>query len=206
MNDIPITRKQCPPLPPVRTSTGKPVLSPLTDLPEEPNFASMMVVAWTGTAIAGGVFGLTVSLLASVLAPPALILGIVAATFGFLIAAVVGAVVIPTLAVLAWATFLDGRPRVIVMMGGGLTGLISGAMMGAFALIPAVFGAVGAVLAVQMTCSRNTSTANTNAPSYPDSKPTKPAPFRFTLSDLFARVTAVAILCGVWSLLLSLFK
>ena len=101
------------------------------------------LLAWLCTSLMGGCFGALFWLLQGGG------LGIAGAGFwmGLYLAALVGAFVMPTFALLARVLRLRGRKSLRMMtIAGGATGFVSGLVVGPLCLVTCAFGAFGARL------------------------------------------------------------
>jgi len=141
--------------------------------------------AWIGTTIAGGVFGLLLGFFANAdRMSESLIAGLL---FGLVWSGFVGAVVIPHIAIAVWMFWFNrSDPGYSGAFAGGLVGAICGII---FLPITTPMGWVGAFYA----CRLYTGTEFGQRVRNNDFEP-----WRFSMRDLFLRMTVIAILLGFW--------
>jgi|GEM_PF-3187322 len=151
--------------------------------------------AWIGTTIAGGIFGLLLIGFGSLFNGEALsgvtiIEAIKGLFFGLLMglmwAGWIGALVIPHIGIAWWMFRFNREPRHAGAIAGGLVGAICGII---FLPITAPMGWAGAFYA----CRAFTATEFGQQVSKH-----KTAQCRYSMKDLFLRMTVIAILLGFW--------
>ena len=153
--------------------------------------------SWLGTAMSGSVFGVFEGFIGFRLGNGSW-QGIDGALFGgvagFVIAAVVGAVIFPTVATLLWALcLLDRNKFVDKAVAGGLTGFFCAFASWPMCILTAMLGATGGCLPLLM---KQQPIMGTNK--------TAPILVRFGIRGLFLRTFVVAILLVVWKFLMYL--
>lgn len=110
------------------------------------------LLAWLGTAMAGGCFGGLFWLLQG----GGIQIAGAGFAMGFYLAAVVGALVVPLFGLLALLLKLRGHQSLRMMtIAGGATGLVSGLIVWPLCPVTCLFGALGARLPGKMLLMRN---------------------------------------------------
>ncbi len=148
----------------------------------------LWLLSWAGTIIAGagfgglvgGLFGWFVGL-------------IVGAIVGAIYAAVVGLLAVSTVVCIGWMLWLDRHPVLIACCAAGLTAILCAPWVFPLTLTAGVLGGLWAGNRFMSSCSYD------HWCSIDIERDGKPSSFTsFTLSDLFARMTATAILLSIW--------
>ncbi len=176
--------------------------------PAKPSSSARVVefwlCVWLGTVGAGGLFGALMGIIAmfyegTTTGVIATGLGVIA---GLIIAAVFAIPIVPTAAVLVWAFWLYRFRVLIAAIVGGATGLIAVIKLSnpnvsgspreiPFATLACLLGTAGAVLAAMFhgrwTRDRDKSSVGVEKQVW-----------QFTLTDLFVRITVIAILFPMW--------
>ena len=149
-------------------------------------------VTWTGTTIAGSLFGGVLGLVGIASDPAAPLFGLF---YGGIWAGAVGLFVFVHLGAICWAFWWLGRPLTIGSIAGALTGAICGLFF--FSLITAPLGAVGAYVAgnLFLKSSMGKKFLDTIKTIQDESLGT----MKFTMQDLFLRVTVIAVFLAVFN-------
>ena len=153
---------------------------------------------WLGTLLAGGLFGAMLGVLplldGEVL--DSLVGGLIVGPF---VAAEFATPIISSIAVLTWAFWLYRYRVLMAVLGGGATGILATIKLFRFfpqsmfllCVVACLFGTVGAGIAVLLhkrwMRSRDTSASGAENQVW-----------QFTLADLFARMTVLAVLFPIW--------
>jgi hypothetical protein len=165
-------------------------------------------VAWLGTAVSGGLFGVAMMLMA---APSALPFFFVPLIVGFFVAGFWAIPFLGTVAVVTWAFWLSRFRMLAAAVAGGWTGVMascfvlgglysgplgpgstdSGGLNYGYVILAGVFGAVGCPLFIywfgRKIFFKNKKRGASNAP------------WQFTLRDLFVHFTVLAVLISLWT-------
>ena len=170
------------------------------------------VMVWLGTLAAGGLFGLLLGCgwLGALAAggPLDLLLGcFLGLLFGIIFAAISGAPVVATAAIVSWALWLSRYRLLIAGLAGTVTGVLATLMVGSGPiffrgtpmLLPALAGLIGGLGAVAGGGWYYFRTVPGKVVQAID----RAAVFRFSLRDLFIHMTVVAALLGVWVLVVT---
>lgn len=156
------------------------------------------LIAWLGTAVSGGVFGVALMLL---MVPVAAAFFLAPLIVGFFIAGCWAIPFLGTVAIVTWGFWLTRFRMITAAVAGGWTGVMAsravftdsfpGSQYFDPIFLACVFGAVGCPLFTywfgRKIFSRN---KKREAPD---------APWQFTLRDLFVHFTVLAVLISLWS-------
>ena len=156
------------------------------------NWAMFWFVTWLGTTASGALFGGFLGLFGILQHPAIPLLGLF---YGAIWAGVTGLFVFVHLTVICWMFWWLGRPLVIAAVAGMLTGAICGLII--FSLVTAPLGAVGAYLAGKRFLKSATG-ANFLA-TIERFQDRSLGPLRFTMKDMFLRVTVLAVFLAGWT-------
>ena len=149
-------------------------------------------VTWAGTTFAGSLFGGVLGLVGIASSPAAPFFGLF---YGGIWAGAVGLFVFVHLGAICWTFWWLGKPLTISIIAGALTGAIAGLLF--FSLITAPLGAAGAYAAgnLFLQSSMGKKFLNTIKTIQNESLGT----MRFTMLDLFLRVTVIAVFLAGWT-------
>lgn len=172
--------------------------------PPRQNDAAFWLVAWLAIALSGSCYGVAVLLELATEGPG---LGVVIFFFipmivGFFIAGIFAVPFLLTVAVVTWGLWLSRFRMFAAAIAGGWTGVM--AARSVFGdpgwgwgrgpinpvILAGVFGAVGCPLFIYLFERRYKRKDKEDAP---------PAPWQFTLRDLFVHFTVLAVLISLWS-------
>jgi len=148
---------------------------------------------WSGTKVAGGAFGFSVGCWEDGLAS-----GVVCQVFGVVLASILGAFTIANVAFVTWCFWLSRFRVVMGFLAGGLTGVIatlspsSGPPLSAswkVLALAGLFGTLGGGLAGRRCHTREAMPRGFLQ-----------RPWRFTLRDLFIRITVISALLATYAI------
>ena len=162
------------------------------------NWAVFWLVTWTGTTIAGSLFGGMLGLIGLASDPTAPLFGLL---YGGIWAGGVGLFVFVHLVAICWAFWWHGSPMLIGGIAGAITGAICGLVF--FSLVTAPLGATGAYLAGNSFLK--SSMGKKFLATIETIKDESLGTMRFTMLDLFLRVTVLAVFLAGWSAWLRAF-
>jgi hypothetical protein len=173
-------------------------------------WASFWLKVWLGTALSGGAFGalavivnIAFHLLFDWTVFPQAIFAIgLAVAVGTLWAGIVGVLVVPTVALLAWSFFCLDYPKTIGAIAGALTGAASVSFYPPVLIFTAVAGAIGGAIAAGKFWNSPDSLILRRAQ---EACRVTGIRFHFTIRDLLLRTTAAALLLTVWMFIFRLF-
>lgn len=157
---------------------------------------------WLGTTLAGGLFGAVLCTIIGLSIEPGVIpynpvaLGLLYGLWG---AGCVAGLIVPTFATLCWMFWQLKRPFVLAFLAGCLTGGICGVFL---FFITGPLGGLGAVLAVRWYMRTKWGKSILQANEVRRHQKNRATRFSYTISDLFWRMTAVAALITVWSVVI----
>jgi hypothetical protein len=155
-------------------------------------------IAWLGTAIAGGAFGVLVGLCidGGIEKIAGMILGLFV---GFIFAGLCAIPIHLHLAFFMWAFWLSRFRLAMAVLAGGLTGVLATKLAFSFYEIAAA-GAIGAIGSGLLAFKYSRAIAfRGQLPEH-----LKAPVWQFTLRDLFVHFTAVALLISFWTTILTL--
>lgn len=149
---------------------------------------------WLGATLAGGALGTLLGVFGMLFEPTLVLLGPI---IGCAVAGGIGLLVVPTVGSICWMFWLQRRPLVLAGITGGLVGLFSS---GGGAIVASPLGALGSYLAVRRFLK--TDTGKTIVAHEERRLRGEAVRFHYSISDLFLRMTVVAVLISVWGLLI----
>lgn len=171
----------------------------------------LWVVAWSGTTLAGGFFGLIFFLSAwfnnsptnsgaeiTYVFPMLFFGGIAAFLAGTIIAGIAGSALISTFAAVTWIVWWRTHPLLQVTLAGAITGIVCGAFSW-LSFVMAPLGAVGAWTATKLFLVAHSGRSNQELNMEHTGEATR---FSFSITDLMIRTTAIALLLCLWMSLL----
>ena len=155
-------------------------------------WALFWLITWTGTTIAGSLFGGVLGLFGLAYNPLAPLLGLL---YGALWAAPVGLFVFVHLGVVFWALRWLRKPLLPAIIAGALTGLICGLLF--LSPITAPLGAAGAYMAGNAFLK--TSSGKNFLDKIRAIEDKSLGAMKFTMMDMLLRVTVLAVFIAGWS-------
>lgn len=162
------------------------------------NWSAFWFITWLGTTIAGSLFGGALGMFGAMQDPMVPFAGLF---LGGLWAGAVGLFVHVHLVAICWAFWWLGRPLRIAIIAGALTGAICG--LAFLSIFTGPMGAFGAYLA------GNKYLKSSNGKSFlatiKKNQDQSLGPMRFTMMDLFLRVTVFAVFLAGWTAWLQSF-
>jgi len=156
-------------------------------------WAVFWLVAWAGTALAGGLFGgmlFSIGLAEDALAP------LYGLFFGLLWAGGVGLLVFLHVGFICWTFWCLNKPIVVVTSAGLLVGLICGVFV--FSIVTGPMGAFGAYLTAT-TFLKTYSGKEFLATIELAKKQGSNGRFTFSTTDLLLRMTAISVMIAGWT-------
>ena len=156
----------------------------------------LWVTIWLGIVAAGGSCGVLIGLIG--VANGALEMIFIGPFAGMALAGIAATFVMVHIGLIKWMFGLKCSPNFLALLCGGLAGLPS--------LIPPItmsLGAVGAIVAVRILLKSDVGKLLVVEEEM-RKNPTVPRRRTWSLADLFARMTAVAVYIGIWLALLRL--
>jgi len=156
------------------------------------SWAIFWIVTWTGTTVAGGLFGGALGLIGlaeTIFAP---LLGFV---YGAMWAGGTGLFIFLHIGVVCWTFWWLGRPIVVATVAGLVVGLICGVLV--FSLITGPMGAVGAYLTGNQFLKSEA--GKTFQATIKSAKEQSAGHLKFTTTDLLLRMTVISMMIAGWT-------